>query len=170
MECGTLLTRHHGSVRCIWLLGLQSLLLILLVYHEMAYSSSRIFHCDKRVISGGDCMASIGQVSFSTSQWIMLQWFMSFRPLTAVSLTSCISFVFGILFNFWFTVSHIAGDSSTLADALSRNNVDIFLSQVPQAHQLSSRILPPLIDLLVYNITWTSTVWTTLFRATLQLL
>ena len=73
-------------------------------------------------------------------------------------------------FNFWFTASHIAGDSNILADALSRNNVDLFLSQVPQAHRHSSRIPPPLIDLLVCNITWTSTVWTKLFRDTLQLL
>ena len=72
-------------------------------------------------------------------------------------------------FNFWFTASHIAGDT-TLADPLSGNNVDLFLSQVPQAHQLSSRIPPPLIDLLVCNITWTSTAWTKLFRDILQLL
>lgn len=31
-------------------------------------------------------------------------------------------------FNFWFTDSHIAGDSNILDDALSRNNVDHFLS------------------------------------------
>ena len=67
-------------------------------------------------------------------------------------------------FNFWFTASHIAGKSNILADALSRNNVELFLSQVPQAHQYSSRIPPPLINLLVCNITWTSTVWTRLFR------
>ena len=73
-------------------------------------------------------------------------------------------------FNFWFTASHIAGKSNILADALSRNNVELFLSQVPQAHRYSSRIPPPLIDLLVCNITWTSTVWTKLFRDTLQLL
>ena len=72
--------------------------------------------------------------------------------------------------NFWFTASHVAGDSNILADALSRNNVDLFLSEVPQAHRHSSRIPPPLIDLLVCNITWTSTVWTKLFRDTLQLL
>ena len=55
-------------------------------------------------------------------------------------------------FDFWYTAIHIAGDSNTLADALSRNNVDIFLSQVPQAHRHSSRIPPPLIDLLICNI------------------
>ena len=71
-------------------------------------------------------------------------------------------------FNFWFTASHIAGDSNILADALSRNNADFFLSQVPQALQHSSRIPPPLIDLLICNITWTSTVWTKLFKDILQ--
>ena len=71
-------------------------------------------------------------------------------------------------FNFWFTASHIAGDSNILADALSRNNADLFLSQVPRALQHSSRIPPPLIDLLICNITWTSTVWTKLFKDILQ--
>ena len=73
-------------------------------------------------------------------------------------------------FNFWFTTSDIAGDSNTLTDVLSRNNINLCLFQVCQAHQLSSRIPPPLIDLLVCNITWTSTIWIKLFRDTLQLL
>ena len=35
--------------------------------------------------------------------------------------------------NFWFTASHIQGKQNTLADALSRNNMNFFYSQVPQA-------------------------------------
>ena len=73
-------------------------------------------------------------------------------------------------FNFWFTDSHIAGDSNILDDAVSGNNVDHFLSQVPQALQFPFRIPPPLIDLLICNITWTSTVWMQLFKNVLQLL
>ena len=71
-------------------------------------------------------------------------------------------------FKFWFTASHIPGVTNTLADALSRDNAALFLSQVPHAQQEPSSIPQPLIDLLVCNITWTSTVWTELFRDTLR--
>ena len=72
-------------------------------------------------------------------------------------------------FKFWLTASHIVpGVKNALADALSRDNAALFLSQVPHAQQEPSSIPQPLIDLLVCNITWTSTVWTELFRDTLR--
>ena len=74
---------------------------------------------------------------------------------------------FAAHFNFWFSASHIAGTDNSLADSLSRNNTKLFLSQVPQAMCHPSRIPPPLIKLLEY-LTWTTTAWTMLFRATLQ--
>ena len=75
---------------------------------------------------------------------------------------------FAAHFNFWFSASHIAGTDNSLADSLSRNNTQLFLSQVPQAVRHPSRIPPPLIKLLECNLTWTTTAWTMLFRATLQ--
>ena len=73
-------------------------------------------------------------------------------------------------FKFWFTASHVPGVRNALADALSRNNAGLFLSQVRPAQLGSSSIPGLLIDLLVCNITWTSTVWTKLFRDILRLL
>ena len=75
---------------------------------------------------------------------------------------------FAAHFNFWFSASHIAGTDNSLPDSLSRNNTQLFLSQVPQAVHHPSRIPPPLIKLLECNLTWTTTAWTMLFRATLQ--
>ena len=75
---------------------------------------------------------------------------------------------FASYFEFWFTASHIPGRVNTLADALSRNNAHLFLSQVPQA-QGPTPIPEPLVDLLSQNCTWTSTAWTMLFDHTIQL-
>ena len=71
---------------------------------------------------------------------------------------------FAAHFNFWFTASHIAGSDNMLADFLSRNNAQSFLSQVPQASRYPSTIPPPLIKLLECNLTWTTTAWIVLFR------
>ena len=76
--------------------------------------------------------------------------------------------VFAAHFNFWFSASHVAGTDNSLADSLSRNNTQLFLSQVPQAMRHPSRILLPLLKLLECNITWTTTAWTALFKSTLQ--
>ena len=75
---------------------------------------------------------------------------------------------FAAHFNFWFSASHVAGTDNSLADSLSHNNTQLFLSQVPQAMRHPSRIPPPLIKLLESNITWTTTAWTVLFKSTLQ--
>ena len=37
-------------------------------------------------------------------------------------------------FDFWFTAIHIPGSNNTFTDALSRNNILFFKSQVPHAH------------------------------------
>ena len=75
---------------------------------------------------------------------------------------------FAAHFNFWFSASHIAGSENTLADSLSHNNAPFFLSQVSTASRDPSRIPLPLLKLLECNLTWTTTAWMSLFRATLQ--
>ena len=62
-------------------------------------------------------------------------------------------------FNFWFIATHIAGKRNTSADALSRNNASLFLSQMPHINQEPTEIPPQLPGLLVQNITWTCTSW-----------
>ena len=75
---------------------------------------------------------------------------------------------FAAHFNFWFSASHVAGTNNSLADSLSRNNTQLFLSQMPQAMRHPSRIPLPLLKPLECNITWTTTAWTALFKSTLQ--
>ena len=63
-------------------------------------------------------------------------------------------------FQFWFVASHIAGKDNTLADAISRNNSDLFLSQVSPSTELLPVVPPPaLVDLLSHVLPWTSAGW-----------
>ena len=62
-------------------------------------------------------------------------------------------------FNFWFIATHVVGKRNTSADALSRNNASLFLSQMPHINQEPTEIPPQLPGLLVQNITWTCTSW-----------
>ena len=63
-------------------------------------------------------------------------------------------------FQFWFVTSHIAGKDNTLADAISRNNSDLFLSQVSPSTELLPGVPPPaLVDLLSHILPWMSAGW-----------
>ena len=75
---------------------------------------------------------------------------------------------FAAHYNFWFSASHIAGELNTEADALSRDNHSLFLSQVPNAAQKPASVPPQLVSLLTQNITWTCTAWMELFNTTLR--
>ena len=77
---------------------------------------------------------------------------------------------FASLHSFWFMSEHIPGLKNEFADALSRNNASLFLSQVPQASQSLSSILPPLVTLITQSRPWTSTAWMTQFDDILRLL
>ena len=70
--------------------------------------------------------------------------------------------------NFWFTASHIPGKENIVADSLSRNNMQMFRSQVPQAAPQGCHLSPSLVELLAQNITWTSTTWIKQFRDSLR--
>ena len=64
---------------------------------------------------------------------------------------------FAAYHNFWFQAAHIAGKDNKIADALSRNNISNFFSQVPQPLRQPSVAPPPLITLVTQNLTWTYT-------------
>ena len=66
---------------------------------------------------------------------------------------------------------HIPGCHNGPADALSRNNVSSFISQVPQAHQQPSEVHQELIELLLtHRPDWTLQSWTVLLESILLLL
>ena len=63
------------------------------------------------------------------------------RDLGLMSLLRCLVFC-AATHNFWFTARHVPGRINNLADAISRNRVDLFLSQAP----LTMKRLPENID------------------------
>ena len=65
--------------------------------------------------------------------------------------------------------AHIAGCKNAGADALSRNNMHLFFSQIPTANKTPSSILSALIELLVLQqLDWTSLPCSRLFTSSLQ--
>ena len=78
----------------------------------------------------------------------------------------CLLVFYASYYEFWFTASHILGVTNTYADALSRNNMTLFFSQVPWASKDPTKIPDQLIHLVSLNQTWISTAWTELFKAT----
>ena len=78
-------------------------------------------------------------------------------------------FFFEAHFGFEHRASYIPGPENRLADALSRDRVNMFLSLSPQAARLPEAVPTPLsVMLLDLSLTWTSQRWKDLFRATLH--
>jgi len=73
---------------------------------------------------------------------------------------------YAALFHFTFTAEHVPGTHNTAADAISRDNISLFSSLVPQIQQ--TPIPSAILELLVYQLPdWGSASWTTLFVASL---
>ena len=71
-------------------------------------------------------------------------------------------------YQFMYCAQHLPGVSNTAADALSRDNMPLFLSFVPQGHQ--SRVRQDLTELLITRQPdWGSNSWISLFKATLEM-
>ena len=64
------------------------------------------------------------------------------------------------------TARHLPGAQNTSADALSRNNLQLFFSLNPQASPVPA-VIPPQLRELVFNraLRWTSPNWTALLSA-----
>ena len=80
-------------------------------------------------------------------------------------LLRCVVF-YAAVFGFQLIANHVPGVMNTAADAISRNNTDLFLTLVPQIPQV---IIPkPVLDLLVTKRpNWGSQEWTSLFVSSL---
>ena len=71
-------------------------------------------------------------------------------------------------FDFEHKMVHIPGEENGIADALSRNDMSIFSSLLPQAAPLPSAIPQSLIELLSdRSLLWTSPRWRGLLRSSL---
>ena len=78
-------------------------------------------------------------------------------------------FFFSAKYNFRVYASHIAGKANTAADALPRNNLPLFIHQVPSAMSQPTPIPHELMQLLVLQRPdWTSKNWRSLFSSISQ--
>ena len=85
-----------------------------------------------------------------------------------MQLLRCLFFI-SSFFGIAVKATHIAGHRNTGADAISRNNLHLFFSQVPAADRTPSPIPTALLGLLVHHQPdWTSPVWSQLFTSCLQ--
>ena len=62
-------------------------------------------------------------------------------------------------FNMVLTAVHVAGVDNEVADAISRNKMDVFFNLVPQAMQAAAPCPEGLIQKLVLQETWTPAIW-----------
>ena len=82
----------------------------------------------------------------------------------AMHLTRSLAFI-AAKFQLTLSAEHVPGDQNTLADALSRNNLPLFYSLLPQAQKHQSQVPKPLLDLLlIKQPDWTSKQWTDLWN------
>ena len=66
------------------------------------------------------------------------------------------------------SAEHRAGVRNEAADALSRNNVELFLQKIPTASTIPSEIPPDLIEVLLsQKHNWLSASWSSVFQACL---
>ena len=87
-------------------------------------------------------------------------------PLLIMHMLRCL-FFYAAYYKFSVSASHPPGKQNIGADALSRNNLDLFFSNCPQASHLPSPIPPPLVTLVVtHQPDWTSKLWQQLFTST----
>lgn len=89
----------------------------------------------------------------------------SSRDPFAMHLVRCLAFITA-RFNFVVSSSHIHGVDNILADALSRNRIDLFRVHFPQAQRNPATLPPALVDMLISSRPdWTSPHWTRLWSS-----
>ena len=108
----------------------------------------------KHICFLSDNMAVMATISSRTAKTPLL-----------MHLLRCFSF-YCAYFHFHFSAKHIPGPMKTAANAISRNNLSLFSSLVPQAPHLNPP--PALLELLVLTKPdWGSPAWTQLFMCSL---
>ena len=89
----------------------------------------------------------------------------SARDALAHYLLRCLYF-YTAYYQFDYQAEHVPGTMNTVADALSRGNLNLFYSLAPQV--VNSVVPPAIQDLIVHRTDWESADWTTLFFGTLS--
>ena len=85
-----------------------------------------------------------------------------------MQLLRCLFFIMGY-FEITVRANHIPGKSNGAADAISRNDLPHFFSQVPSANQQATIIPPALMELVIFQQPdWLSPTWGQLFKNFLQ--
>ena len=124
-------------------MGLWSSMATKLVQYVMVRAPTELLHSSKRVSPSGDRSCTIygpqwkgKTVLFVVDNTAVVEVLKSTfcRDSHLMHLIHLLVFL-ASYHNFCFTAKHIAGRVNTLADALSRNNMSFFYSQVPQAPQ-----------------------------------
>ena len=78
-------------------------------------------------------------------------------------------FFYAAHYHFSLTARHVPGAINTKADALSRNNIQLFRSLLPQADPIPTSIPPHVLDLSLANSPhWTSSHWRQMFVDSLK--
>ena len=75
-------------------------------------------------------------------------------------------FFYASIFNFHLSASHIPGIQNTVADAISRDNLGVLSSLLPQATQVT--VPPAVAEFLLYPPRWGSPSWTEQFARSLH--
>ena len=92
----------------------------------------------------------------------------SCRDKKLMHLLRCL-FFFEAYFGIRLQASHVAGVNNGAADALSRDNLSLFFSFLPQAAVSPTPLPRELVELLLSpDMDWLSPIWTQRFKATLN--
>ena len=164
---------NHCCVRCLWYMGLWSILGQSLVSTSMAVVHPTNIYSSEGVYPSYSSYCAVWAsqvVQFQVDNQVVVDVVSSTysRNSHLMHLIRLLVF-FAAKYSFWFTAMHVPGKSNYLADALSRNNLPLFLSQVPEASPWSPSIPEDLVTLMSQDINWTSTHWMSLFISIIQL-
>ena len=114
------------------------------VWGPMWANSSVLIHCD-----------NLGAVSVINSGYSKVPQIMH--------LLRCLFFIRAV-FHISVRAAHVPGRENTLADAISRGNLDLLFSQIPEARDARCQVPQDLLALLVdAQPDWTSPAWSQLF-------
>ena len=92
----------------------------------------------------------------------------SAKDLILAHILHCISF-YAAHYGFSFSAIHVPGEHNRAADALSRNNVQLFLSILPQVQPMPDPIPPEVVQKAARtDLDWTAPSWKAFFAATLS--